>query len=76
LDRVDEKVNWSALSILTLFVAVGIKKMNPKRARKILIQNSCFAGILIVILIGLIKISRRNKSKHHTSHLSIEAKIV
>ena len=76
MDRVDERVNWSTLSLLTLFVGVGIRTMNPKRAKKMLIQNGCFAGVLIVILIGLIKISRRNKHKHHSSHLSIEAKIV
>lgn len=76
IDRVDEKVNWTTLSLMTLFVAVGIRMMNPRRARKMLIQNGCFAGLLMVILIGLIKISRKSKEKHHSSHLSIEAKVV
>jgi len=76
LDRVDERVNWPTLSLMALFVGVGIRMMNPKRARKMLIQNGCFAGLLFVILIGLIKISRRGKSKNHSTQLSIEAKII
>ena len=42
-----------------MIVALGIKMMGPHRAKKMLIQNGCFAGALVVVLIGFIKLSRR-----------------
>jgi len=51
------------LSGMALMVGFGIKIMNPQRAKKMLIQNGCFAGALLVLMIGLIKLSRRNKTR-------------
>jgi hypothetical protein len=59
IDRVDTKINWKTLSGMALFVALGIKAMGPHRAKRMLVQNGCFAGAVIVVLIGLIKFSRR-----------------
>jgi hypothetical protein len=51
------------LTGMLCLVGYGIKTMNPKRAKKMFIQNSCFAGVLLVVAIGLVKLSRNNKSK-------------
>ena len=47
-------------------VGYGIKVMNPKRAKKMFIQNSCFAGVVLVVAIGLVKLTRKNKCKNKT----------
>ena len=42
-------------------VGYGIKVMNPKRAKKMFIQNGCFAGVVLVVAIGLAKLTIKNK---------------
>jgi hypothetical protein len=40
--------------------------MNPKRAKKMFIQNGCFAGLILVTMIGLIKLSNKKKQKNRS----------
>jgi hypothetical protein len=40
--------------------------MNPKKAKKMFIQNGCFAGLILVIMVGLIKLSNQKKKKNRS----------
>jgi hypothetical protein len=62
-------VNWGALGVMGALVFYGLKRMGSQRAQRMLIQNGCFAGILLVLLIAIIKIARNKKQKHRGSHL-------
>lgn len=48
---------------MALLVGFGIKMMKPQRAKKMLIQNGCFAGLILVLVIAFIKISNQRKQK-------------
>jgi hypothetical protein len=56
--RIDEKVSWTGFSILTGLVAWGIFSMKPSKVRKVLIQNGCFSGFLLVTVIALAKLRK------------------
>lgn len=56
---------------MIISVLFGIKTMNPTRAKQMFLQNASFAGMLLVVTIGLIKIIRQSKLKPKYSHLAI-----
>ena len=43
---------------MAIVVGYGIKSMNPNRAKKMLIQNGCFTGIILLIVIALVKLKK------------------
>jgi hypothetical protein len=60
------------LIMLMVVVGYGVKTMDPKKAKKMFIQNSCFTGVLMVIVVGLIKLKNtKNKKNKSSSSLSI-----
>ncbi len=72
MEKIDNQINWKMLMVLIVLVGYGVRTMDPKKARRIFLQNSCFTGVLMVLVVGLIKIkNQKNKKIKSSSSLAI-----
>ncbi len=59
-DKIDQRLSWNALLFMAVIVGYGVKSMKPSRVKKMFIQNGCFAGIILLIVVTLIKLKKQN----------------
>jgi hypothetical protein len=71
MENIDKKLSWSSLLFMGLVIGLGVKSMNAKKMKKMMIQNGCFTGMILLIVVALIKYKKMkslSKSKK-ISHL-------
>ena len=71
MTKIDQNINWKHIAAISAILAIGARRMKVKRMSKMLLQNSVFMGVILLLIMVLIKIRNQDKQKK-IAHIELD----